>query len=176
MPGENGRAVVITRQMAKRHLVGDTITLDLGELGKDDWRVIGFYDPVFVGGFNQDTIFAPLEALYQTTKKYGQGSMLYVRTTSHTPEFTTAVTRQLKDMYERHGLKVAISETQSDSRKTADWQFAIVIWMMLALSVIVGAGKGGADVRSQSASSNGRKRSACCGPSVHAHAPSWVFL
>jgi putative ABC transport system permease protein len=139
MPGENGRAVVITRQTAEDNhiLVGDTITLDLGELGKDDWLVIGFYDPVFVGGFNQDTIFAPLEALYQTTKKYGQGSMLYVRTTSHTPEFTTAVTRQLKDMYERHGLKVAISETQSDSRKTADWQFAIVIWMMLALSVIV---------------------------------------
>ena len=40
-------------------------------------------------------------------------------------------------MYERHGLKVAMSETQADSRKTADWQFAIVIWMMLALSIIV---------------------------------------
>ena len=53
------------------------------------------------------------------------------------PEFTAAVTKQLKEMYERHGLKVAISETQADSRKTADWQFAIVIWMMLALSIIV---------------------------------------
>jgi putative ABC transport system permease protein len=40
-------------------------------------------------------------------------------------------------MYERHGLKVAISETQADARQTNDWQFAIVIWMMLALSVIV---------------------------------------
>ena len=137
--GENGRAVVLTRQMAEdNHIqVGDTITLDLGELGKDEWQVIGLYDPVFVGGFNQDTIFAPLEALYQTTKKYGQGSVLYVRTTSHEPEFTAAVTKQLKDLYERHGLEVAISETQADSRKTADWQFAIVIWMMLALSVIV---------------------------------------
>jgi putative ABC transport system permease protein len=75
--------------------------------------------------------------LYQTTKKYGQGSVLYVRTTSHEPEFTAAVTKQLKEMYDRHGLKVAISETQADSRKTADWQFAIVIWMMLALSIIV---------------------------------------
>jgi putative ABC transport system permease protein len=34
-------------------------------------------------------------------------------------------------------LKVAISETQADARGTADWQFALVIWMMLALSVIV---------------------------------------
>jgi putative ABC transport system permease protein len=40
-------------------------------------------------------------------------------------------------MYERHGLRVAISETQADARKTNDWQFAIVIWMMLALSIIV---------------------------------------
>jgi putative ABC transport system permease protein len=138
-PGETGRAVVMTRQTAEDNQVqiGDTVTLDLGELGKDDWLVIGLYDPVFVGGFNQDTIFAPLEALYQTTKKYGQGSVLYVRTTSHEPAFTTAVTKQLKDMYERHGLKVAISETQVDARKTADWQFAIVIWMMLALSIIV---------------------------------------
>ncbi|HLO33374.1 MAG TPA: FtsX-like permease family protein, partial [Anaerolineales bacterium] len=138
-PGENGRAIVITRQTAEdNHIqVGDTVTLDLGELGKDKWLVIGFYDPVFVGGFNQDTIFAPLEALYQTTKKYGQGSVLYVRTTSHGAEAAAAVTKQLKELFERHGLKVAISETQADSRKTADWQFSLVIWMMLALSVIV---------------------------------------
>lgn len=138
-PGENGRAVVVTRQMAEDNgiQVGDEITLDLGELGKDDWLVIGFYDPVFVGGFNQDTIFAPLEALYQTTKKYGQGSVLYVRTTSHNGDYTATVTKQLKELYDRHGLKVAISETEADSRKTADWQFAIVIWMMLALSIIV---------------------------------------
>jgi putative ABC transport system permease protein len=138
-PGENGRALVITRQTAEdNHIqVGDEVTLDLGEFGKDKWLVVGLYDPVFVGGFNQDTIFAPLEALYQTTKKYGQGGRLYVRTTSHEPAFTASVTKQLKDMYEHHGLKVVISETQAESRATADWQFAIVIWMMLSLAVIV---------------------------------------
>lgn len=138
-PGENGRAIVMTRQTAEDNNinVSDTVTLDLGNLGKDQWRVIGLYDPVFVGGFNQDTIFAPLEALYQTTKKYGQGSLLYVRTNAHDGEFTARVTRELKDDFERHGLRVSQSETQTDARKTSDWQFAIVIWMMLALSVIV---------------------------------------
>jgi putative ABC transport system permease protein len=139
LPEENGRAVVITRQTAEdNHIqVGDTVILDLGQLGKDEWQVVGLYDPVFVGGFNQDTIFAPLESLYQTTKKYGQGATLYVRTTSHEPEFTAAVTKQLKEMFDRHGLKVAMSETQAASRSTADWQFAIVIWMMLSLAIIV---------------------------------------
>ncbi|RPJ18941.1 MAG: FtsX-like permease family protein, partial [Chloroflexi bacterium] len=61
-PGENGRAIVLTRQTAEDNHIqaGDMVTLDLGELGKDKWVVIGLYDPVFVGGFNQDTIFAPL--------------------------------------------------------------------------------------------------------------------
>jgi putative ABC transport system permease protein len=137
-PGD-GRAVVLTRDTAKKNhiLIGDTVTLDLGELGTDEWRVIGLYDPVFAGGFSSDTIYTPLEALYATTKKYNQGTILLIRTTSHSPEFISAVTRQLKDLYEGHGLKVTASQTQPDLRNTDQWQFNLVIWMMLALSVIV---------------------------------------
>jgi len=135
----DGQVVVLTRQTAEdNHIhVGDTVTLDLGELGKDKWQVIGLYDPVFVGGFNQDTIYAPLNSLYQATKKYYQGTILYVRTTSHNGDFTSTVTTQLKNMYENHGLKVIDSQTQVEARQTNDWQFGIVVWMMLALSVIV---------------------------------------
>jgi putative ABC transport system permease protein len=138
VPGD-GRAIVLTRDTAqKNHIkVGDIVTLDLGELGKDQWVVIGLYEPVFVSGFTSDTIYAPLEALYKTTKKYGQGSLLYVRTSSHTAEFTTSVTTQLKNLYENHGLKVVQSQTQPDLRRSNDFQFNIVIWMMLSLSVIV---------------------------------------
>lgn len=135
----DGRAIVISRDAAdKNHIhVGDIVTLNLGELGKDEWQVVGFYDPVFTGGFSTDTIYAPLDALYSTTKKYGQGSLLYVRTTSHDPAFTTAVTTRLKNMFESHGLKVVQSQTQADLRKTNEWQFSLVTSMMLALSVIV---------------------------------------
>jgi putative ABC transport system permease protein len=130
---------VLTRQTAQdNHIrVGDIVTLNLGELGKDEWQVIGLYDPVFVGGFNQETIFAPLEALYKTTKKYNQGSVLYVRTTLHEDEFTAGVTAKLKNMYESHGMEVASSETQAQQRKTNDFQFGIVVSMMLSLSIIV---------------------------------------
>jgi putative ABC transport system permease protein len=139
LPGEDGRVVVLTRQTAEdNHIqVSDSVTLNLGELGKDEWLVIGLYDPVFVGGFNPDTIFAPLEAVYTATKKYNQGSLLYIRTTSHEGEFTAAVTMRLKEMFEGHGLKVAMSETQAEQHKTNDFQFGIVVWMMLALAVIV---------------------------------------
>ncbi len=136
----DGKAVVLTRDAASKNQihVGDVVTLDLGELGKDTWRVVGLYDPIFVGGgFSTDTIYAPLEALYQATKKFGQGTMLYVRTTAHDAASTASLVAKLKDLYDARGLKVAITQTQSQVRATNSFQFGMVVTMMLALSIIV---------------------------------------
>jgi putative ABC transport system permease protein len=138
VPGD-GRAVVITRDTAqKNHIqVGDVVTLDLGELGKDQWQVVGFYDPIFAGGFNSDTIYAPLDALQLATKKYNEGTQLYVRTSSHAGAFTDDVTTRLKNLFEDRGMKVVQSQTQAATRQTNQFQFGIVVYMMLALSIIV---------------------------------------
>jgi putative ABC transport system permease protein len=135
----DGRAVVITRDAAdKNHIqVGDIVTLDLGELGKDSWQVVGIYDPIFAGGFNADTIYAPLESLYGATKKYSQGTLLYVRTVSHAANATSAVTTGLKNLFDDRGMRVVQSQTQNELRSTNEFQFGIVVWMMLALSVVV---------------------------------------
>ena len=65
-PGE-GRVVVLSRDTAKKNKikVGDMVTLDLGVMGKDEWQVVGLYEPVFVGNFVVDTIYAPQDALYK---------------------------------------------------------------------------------------------------------------
>ena len=135
----DGPAVVISRDVAKRNNihVGDTITLNLGEMGKDEWLVVGLYEPVFVGSYNVETIYAPLPTLYNTAKKYNQGSELLVRTSSPDGEFTATVTDNLKDVFESHSMKVVDSQTQAALRATNDWQFSIVTSMLLALSVIV---------------------------------------
>jgi putative ABC transport system permease protein len=135
----DGPAVVLSRDTAKKNKiqVGDTVTLDLGEMGEDRWKVVGFYEPVFVGVYNADSIYAPLEALYKTTKKYNQGSVLLIRTTSTNPEFTMDVTRKLKDLFESKGMKIVDSQTQAALRTTNEWQFSIVTSMLLALSIIV---------------------------------------
>jgi putative ABC transport system permease protein len=137
-PGD-GKAIVITRDSAKKNNIqlGDTVTLDLGELGSDTWQVVGFYDPVFVNGFGTDTIYTPLDSLYQATKKYNQGTMLYIRTTSHATPFVTDVTAKLKDMFDQRGMRVSATQTQAAARATNEFSFSIVIYMMLALSVIV---------------------------------------
>jgi putative ABC transport system permease protein len=138
VPGD-GPVVVITRDVAQKNGidVGDRVTLDLGELGKGSWQVVGFYDPVFAGAFSSDTIYAPLDGLYQATKKYNQGTLLYLRTAQHAAVFTGDLTARLKQLYEDRGLKVVQSQTLAESRRTNDFQFSIVVWMMLALSVIV---------------------------------------
>lgn len=137
-PGD-GRAVVLTRDTAQKNniQVGDWVTLDLGEMGKDKWQVIGIYEPVFVGGFNSDTIYAPQEALYQATKKFNQGTVLLVRTTSHDGKFVTGVTENLKDLFDSRNLKITSSQVQTDLRTTNEWQFSTVTDMLMALSIIV---------------------------------------
>lgn len=137
---QDGRAIVISRDASSKNniQVGDTVTLDLGELGKETWRVVGLYDPIFVGGgFSAETVYAPLDALFKATKKFGQGTLLYVRTANHDAASTTAITANLRTLLDNRGLKVVLSQTQSDVRKTNAFQFGMVITMMLALSIIV---------------------------------------
>jgi putative ABC transport system permease protein len=138
LPGD-GRVVVITRDVSEKNgiNVGDNVTLDLGELGKGRWQVVGLYDPVFAGMFSSDTIYAPLESLYAATKKYNQGTLLYLRTGNDGKAFTSDITNSLKQVYEDRGLRVVQSQTEAEARSTNDWQFGIVVWMMLLLSVIV---------------------------------------
>lgn len=134
-----GRVLVIPRQTAEDYniRIGDRITLDLGVYGKEKWQVIGLYEPVFVGGFASANIYAPMETLYKISKKYNRASQIMVRTTVHDEASVTAITKNLKDVFERHSLKVAASTTQLEARATNEWQFSLVTNMLLALSIIV---------------------------------------
>jgi putative ABC transport system permease protein len=137
-PGD-GKAIVIPRQTAEDNNIniGDTITLDIGTFGSDEWQVVGFYEPVFFGGFTPAALYAPEETLFQISKKYNQADEVIVRTTVHDSESIAAITQNLKEEYERHNLNVSGSITQPDARGTNEWQFSIVTSMLLALSVII---------------------------------------
>lgn len=137
-PGDQ-RVVVLPRESAEKNRIriGDTVILNLGELGKDSWLVIGTYEPVFASGFTSDTIYAPLQALYASTKKQNQGSMLYVRTAGHDPGHVAAVTKQLEELFQRRNLDVVISQTEADLRQTYEFQFSTVTTMLFALAIIM---------------------------------------
>jgi putative ABC transport system permease protein len=137
-PGD-GRVIVMSKETADdNHIkLGDTVTLDLAELGEDDWQVIGLYQVIFGGGFSTDSIYAPQQAVFEATKKYNQGGQLYVRTRSHDADSADAVTAQLKDLYERRNMDVFYSLTVYKIRQDSESQNSIFVTMLMSLAVIV---------------------------------------
>jgi putative ABC transport system permease protein len=137
-PGDD-RVIVMGKETADDNQIqlGDVVTLDLGELGEDDWQVVGLYQVIFGGGFATDSLYAPQDAVFAATKKYNKGGRLFVRTRFHSQDDIEAVTNQLKDLYRARNMDVFISQTAYEERQFADSQFNIVIGMLLALAVIV---------------------------------------
>ena len=137
-PGD-GQVIVMGRETANDNGIepGDVVTLDLGELGDDDWRVVGLYQVIFGGGFATDTIYAPQNAVFAATKKYNEGDQVFVRTRLHTEGYAQAVTDRLKNLYEGRNVDVFYSSTVYEDKRAADSQFDITITMLLALAVIV---------------------------------------
>jgi putative ABC transport system permease protein len=139
-PGDD-RVVVMNKQTAEdAHIrLGDTISLDLGVYGQDEWKVIGLYRVflMFGGGFSTDALYAPRQAVYEVTKKVGKGNTLLVRTQYHSAQEVTAVTGLVQDRLKADNIGIAQSETMPSLRKTSDTSMSFVIIMLLVLAVIV---------------------------------------
>jgi putative ABC transport system permease protein len=139
-PGD-GRVLVINKDTAEdNHIaVGDTVTLNLFDLGDAEWQVVGIYQLIFNDPFDATPIYAPLEAVAATTKQYNKGTRLHVRTASSDPAAIEATFIQLKNLYEDRNMEIntfAASTTPQD-RAEAVSQFSITTSMLMALAIIV---------------------------------------
>jgi putative ABC transport system permease protein len=136
---EDDRAIVIRKDTAddNRILVGDTLILDLGELGDSEWQVVGFYQEVFSDVGGTDSIYANRDAVFQVTKKYSHGNQLLICTDRHDEPYVQTALVRLKDTYEAKSIDVAESQTEVDLRSDIDSQFDIVITMFLILALIM---------------------------------------
>ncbi len=137
---EDGPAIVIRKDTAEDNNIniGDTVILDLGELGDAEWQVVGFYQNVLSGIGETDPIYANLDAVFRATKQYNEGSQIRVQTRYHNPAYVEEVTTRLKDLYETKSLDVSESLLIHDLRSNVDSQFSIIISMLLLLAVLMG--------------------------------------
>ncbi|GAB4411062.1 MAG: FtsX-like permease family protein [Anaerolineae bacterium] len=139
-PGD-GRVIVINKDTADdNHIqVGDTVTLNLFELGDAEWQVSGIYRLIFNDPFDVTPIYAPLEAVAAATKQYNEGTRLHVRTANRTPETIEATFLKLKNMFEDREMEINNFEasTMIQDREEAESQFSITTTMLLALAIIV---------------------------------------
>lgn len=137
-PGD-GRVIVMNRETAERNNIqlGDTVTLDMHELGKSDWQVMGLYQVVFAGGFNTDTIYAPQDSMFEAIKKYNTGANLYIRTRSRNPADAKAAILALKNLFEGRSMKVAATQTNKEVLDANLTLFSVLLGMLLALAIII---------------------------------------
>jgi putative ABC transport system permease protein len=137
---EDGPAIVIRKDTAEDNdiKIGETVILDLGELGDAEWQVVGFYQNVLSGIGETDPIYANLEAVFRATKQYNEGTQIRVRTRYQNQSYVESVTTQLKEIYEAKSIDVSESLVIHELRSNVDSQFAIFISMLLLLAILMG--------------------------------------
>jgi putative ABC transport system permease protein len=139
-PGD-GQVIVISKDTAEDNniKVGDTVTLNLFELGDGEWQVVGIFQVIFSDGFDTTPIYAPLEAVAAATKQYNEGTRLLVRTTSSESAAVEEIFTELKNLYEAREMDIGVYEstTAAKTREEALNEFGITTTMLLALAVIV---------------------------------------
>jgi putative ABC transport system permease protein len=136
-PGD-GRAIVMNQETAEENAInlGDTVTLNLGDLGDHQWQIIGFYRQVSVVPV-PDNIYAPEQAIFQATPKHNVGRDLLVQIRRANAASADSVTTALKEMFERRSWDVADTQTVFEERSFFDNFFAQYIPMLMALAVIM---------------------------------------
>ncbi len=138
-PGDE-RAIVLNEETAEDNdlNLGDTVTLDMGELGDRPWQIVGMYRVLSVIP-EPDDIYASQAAIFRATTKHNEGRELLVRTQANSPLFVDAVTTRLKNLFERRNREVDDSQAVYENQAFFDNLFAQYIPMLMALAVVVAA-------------------------------------
>jgi putative ABC transport system permease protein len=139
---QEGYAILISQAMADLNEigVGDSVTLDLGVYGEQDWVVVGIFQDIY--GFQigtTDPIYANQQAVFAATKQYNRGRDLYVQSENRTETATETMVNRVKTLFEARQVDVNTSETLYDLRRGTENQFNILITMLLSLAIIVAA-------------------------------------
>ncbi len=134
------RAIVMNAITAEDNniRVGDTITLDMGAYGKDSWEVVGLYRVFMVmgGGFSNDAIYAPLQAVLNTSHIKG-GTILLARTQGHSLEEVKPVVDNLESLLVRNNIKVSGTMTMPQERQTSNMSNEYLIGMLSSVAIII---------------------------------------
>jgi putative ABC transport system permease protein len=135
------RSVVISQETADANslLIGDMITVDLGELGAADWQIVGAYRVVYGNGFLTEAIYAPITAVTEATGQMGMGTQVVVRTGASSLAAGAASADALKTLFKENGFAVDLYTTsvKLEERAFADNQFSSVTSMLLSLAFLV---------------------------------------
>ena len=139
---DTGRVAVISQDAARFNdlAVGDTLTVDLAELGRADFSVIGIYQAIAPDAFATDPLYAPAVAVVDITNKFNRATQLLVRATAADDASVTALMGTLIDLLEERQINVNtfFSRSRAADRAVAFNQFGVVINLLLGLAALMG--------------------------------------
>lgn len=141
-PDETSRVAVISQETADFNnlTLGDTITIDLGEMGTSEWEIVGTYEAITPDPITTDPIYAPETAVVAATQKVNQATQLLVRAEQPDAAATAALMQALIEKFQERGINVNdfFSRTKSEDREYAVNQFSIVTNIMFGLALVMG--------------------------------------
>lgn len=119
--------------------VGDSLTVDLGNLGESEWEVVGTYRIVYDTGFDVEPIYAPLDRMQEVTGVGNLANQLLVTADMSTLDEEALLLDDLVAQFEEAGIPVDFYTTTGrlEARDYADNQFSTVITMLLNLSMLI---------------------------------------
>jgi putative ABC transport system permease protein len=137
----DNRAIVISQETAQKNgiRVGDTVTLDLGDKGKNTWQVVGAYRVIYGSGFVVEPIYAPFEAVTAAAGDDNLASQLLVTGRVSTLAEENLLSDRVKERLEADSIRLDFYTTTArlNQRVYADNQFASVISTLLSLAMLV---------------------------------------
>ena len=136
-PGDN-RVIVVNKELVDDNQlkIGEVVSLDLAELGRSDWEIVGLHKSMSTGPFAVNEIYAPREAVLAATNRTGRGVAVLVKTNSHDAGTIKSVSDNLQALYGQRNMKVSTITTGPGDRTRMESGFAIVVYMFLAMAFL----------------------------------------
>ncbi len=132
---EDENAVVIAADLLKTEpdlKLGDDLVLDIN--GREtSWRIVGIAQVLFV----DRQVYADNDYLARVTNSVGRSGAVRVVTQQHDAAFRAQVAKELRERFKQAGLQVGGTLTISENRDSAEFQFNIIVLMLLVMAVLL---------------------------------------
>ncbi len=133
----DGHAVLLNQKLAGRMGVrlGDHIVIDLGDLGKSTWTVVGLiFD---LAGRDQNTAYLYRDVLNQDINQVGRASVAEIRMGTKTLAAEAAMEQDLRDFFEKQHVDLGSSQTALKDQQQANAQFSILTTLLLIMTFLI---------------------------------------
>jgi putative ABC transport system permease protein len=133
----DGHALLLNQKLAHDMGVGlgDTIVIDLADLGKSNWTIVGLlFD---LAGRNQDTAYLYRDVLNEDINQVGRASVAEIRGSVKTLEAQTAIEQDLRSYFQAQHIDVGSSATAIKDQQQANAQFSILTTLLLIMTFLI---------------------------------------